>query len=63
MLYHQLDSQTIFLQHTIPREEQVLFLQAENLQITGSINFLMQHIANLKASGKYRPHITDTSIF
>ena len=59
MLYHQLDTQTIVLQHPIPREEQLLFLQVENLQITASLTFLKQHIANLKASGKFKPHITD----
>ena len=59
MLYHQLGTETIFLQHSIPRGDQVLFMQEENLHITGSLIFLKQHIANLKASGKYKPHITD----
>ena len=59
MLYHQLDTQTIFLQHPIPHDEQMLLLQVENLQITGSLIFFKQHITNLKASGKFKPHITD----
>ena len=59
MLYHQLNTQIIFLQHPNPRGEQVLFLQAENLQITGSLIFLKQYIAKLQASGKFSAHITD----
>ena len=58
MLYHKLYTQTLSLFHPIPFEEQVLFLQAENLQITGSLIFLKNHIANLKASEKFKPHIT-----
>ena len=59
MLYHQIDTQTIFLDNPIPCDEQVVFLQEDNLLITGSLIFLKQHIANLKASGKFRNHITD----
>ena len=59
MLYHQLNTQIIFLKQPIPRGEQVLFLQVQNLQITGSLIFLKQYIANLQASGKFKAHITD----
>ena len=59
MLYHLLNTLTISLPNPIPCEEEVILLQAENLQITGSLIFFTQHIANLKASGKYSTHITD----
>ena len=59
MLYHLLHTLTLSLQRPNPNEEQLLFIQAENLQISGSLILLKQHIANLKGSGKYKPHITD----
>ena len=59
MLYHQIDTQTIFLLHSIPSGDQVLFIHEHNLQITGSLIFLNQYVANLKGSGKFKPHITD----
>ena len=59
MPYHLINTLTISLPNAIPWEEEVLFMQAENLQITGSLIFFKNYIVNLKASGKLKPHITD----
>ena len=59
LLHHLLSTQTLTLLHPIPDDEQLLCLQLEHLQITGSLNFLKEHIATLKGSGKFKPHITN----
>jgi hypothetical protein len=58
--FHLINTQTLPIPHPIPSaDEQILFLQAEHLQVTGSFNVLRKYLAELIATGKHPAHVTD----
>ncbi len=62
LLHHLLRIEILPLIQPIPVDEQILFMQAEHLQVTASFNLLRQFLANLKATGKFSANSTDILI-